>query len=177
MQISSMANIAIGDFTLEAWIRDEANPLVSSFETVFSYAPNTFNTSVLYLYITDGHPALTIGNNGSNSSFNIPSLNLKDNQCHHLAVVRQNNSIVMYVDGVLYNPNFTNSSTIQFLFPPLYIGVLYHDSFLDWYFNGLIKEVRLWNSARSQGQIQSFMNFVPSGASNPIGYWRCNEGS
>ena len=48
------------------------------------------------------------------------------------------------------------------------------------YFKGELDEIRIWNSVRSQSQIQDYMCRTlenPLNETNLIGYWRLDEGS
>ncbi|HIC17138.1 TPA: hypothetical protein EYO77_03410 [Candidatus Poribacteria bacterium] len=46
------------------------------------------------------------------------------------------------------------------------------------FFNGLIDEVRLWNFARTEAEIQSIMNSILTGKEEGlVGYWNFDDGT
>ena len=61
----------------------------------------------------------------------------------------------------------------------LAIGARYEDGTAwAYYFNGLIDEVRIWNVARTQDEIQAAMSHHLEGTEEGlVGYWRMDEGS
>ncbi|MBO9702258.1 MAG: M4 family metallopeptidase [Sporocytophaga sp.] len=91
------------------------------------------------------------------------STNLRDNKCHHIAVVKNSTDTKMYMDGVLLATELNTRD-----FGPTgngvnvtYIGGYYDANQLPTVynaFNGSIKELRIWNAARTQTQIQNNMN-------------------
>ena len=162
----------LSDFTIEAWIRDEAPTTLYTEENIISNREDDSGVNGFRVSITDGALAYFGRTGGISCGFN-----LHDNNCHHIAVVRQSYVIRFYIDGVVFNLGFGDSTNTSSSKPNLLIGAKY-DAFPNC-FNGLIKEVRIWNIARSTSQIQNNMNVVLNGAANPnlIGYWRCNAGS
>jgi len=91
-------------------------------------------------------------------------------QWQHLAGTYDGSSISIYQDGQLVD-NTPQSDHVGFVNYVL-LGIW------DTSFNGLIDEVRLWNIARTQDDIQQSMHRTLSG-NEPglVGYWRLNEGS
>lgn len=108
--------------------------------------------------------------------------NLKDGNCHHLAIVKTASEVSLYIDGVQVNQNSTYSSTQWYTEPhPFLIGAAKYDeaySTFNRFFKGSIKEVRYWNTARSAIQIQNNINSGLAGnETGLIAYWPLNEGS
>jgi hypothetical protein len=167
-----------GDFTVEAWVRDEATPGGSSEEEIFSTEFYDFYTHArLRICIQWGQLTVYINGQGYGLS---QTFDLRDNTCHHIAVTRSAGTILGYIDGSsqigAYAPDSINS--YQF-WTELKIGG--RGNVPGTYFNcfkGLIKEVRFWNTARTWSEINNNMNTVLAGSANPnlIGYWRFNEG-
>ncbi|WP_073284336.1 FG-GAP-like repeat-containing protein [Hymenobacter psychrotolerans] len=96
------------------------------------------------------------------------------NQWQHVAVVYSSTGIRFYKNGVEYvyggGPN-TAGTTNRFT-----IGS--NPGFLNESWQGQIDEVRVWNTARSQSQIQSLLFDAPAGTTAGLaGFWRFNEGS
>lgn len=91
------------------------------------------------------------------------------NKWVHFAVVHDGNGQTIYADGtVVGSQTFTlNTSTAQNLRLGIWQGFL-----LD----GLISEVRVWNVARTQAEIQADMNRTLAGDEpGLVGYWRAQE--
>lgn len=163
-----------------------------TYEAIIKRGANiTYGTGVEHIFANsgnDGYVELKITKyNGSNDeyiTFNSArgwtgtGVNLKDGKCHHIAAVKSTTSLKLYVDGVLrydvpdtytYTQKSGNSTT------PFYIGAEgtgYNT------FNGIIKEVRVWNIARSAAQIQSTINSTLVGnESGLVSYWPLKESS
>ncbi|MEP7170943.1 MAG: LamG-like jellyroll fold domain-containing protein, partial [Bacteroidota bacterium] len=101
---------------------------------------------------------------------------LRDNLCHHIAIVKTGNLIWYYVDG---------NSIIGYGTYPLTISST-HSTWIGSdepakplsQFKGIIHEVRLWNIARTYSEIQGYRNFFLSGnEAGLVGYWRMNYNS
>jgi len=96
----------------------------------------------------------------------------------HVAVVYDaENSIRMYINGketevILYSSGFGN--VLDNTEYDLYIG---ENKNLNRAFNGLIDEVRMWNTVRNPDQIEMNMCDVDPQTAGLKGYWRFNEGS
>ncbi len=100
---------------------------------------------------------------------------------HHLAVTYDGRYTKLYVDGDLKDTDDAGSSySITYAYSnALIIGgeAQTGTSAID-FFNGNIDEVRIWNSARTQTEIQEKMYVTLAGSeSNLVGYWRFDEGS
>jgi Tol biopolymer transport system component len=104
-------------------------------------------------------------------------LMLNDGRWHHAAGVWGLDVMAIYVDGALAGtaPGGGDTSIADTTLP-LRVGT---DSsgLSDSYFNGLIDDVRVWNSERSAVEIQAGMNAgVDPTTSNLVGYWDFDDG-
>jgi hypothetical protein len=104
---------------------------------------------------------------------------LADGSWHHAAARVGNGTWAIFVDGTQSNAGSltlaVNSSTL-----PLRLGSsLSSDGVTpNNFLNGSIEEVRIWNVARTQSEIQSTMNVGVNGVEpGLVGYWRFDEGS
>ena len=113
-----------------------------------------FSSPSAYDYARDGDPSLSTWS--------------------HVAGVYDGTSIHLYLNGTeVASAPFTGS--IPMTNVPISIGNSYTQ---DRPFDGTIDEVRVWNIARSQAQIQSTMNCPLTGNETGLaGYWRFDEGS
>ena len=96
--------------------------------------------------------------------------NLQVGQWQHLAARYDGTNISIYRNGIIVanTPWSGNVTDVNFVL----LGIW------ETSFNGLIDEVRIWNIARTQAQIQADMNQYLSGnESGLVGYWQFNEGS
>jgi len=125
------------------------------------------NTRFALWVDTSGKLTFNIGSQSYKSHKSITS-----QQLTHVCVVLKDDTLRLYIDGIL-DREFSLSSPVNFVHQyNLYIGRRFDDN----YFQGIIKEVRLWNKARTDDQIALYMyRPVPSGEPGLIGYWRLDE--
>ena len=99
------------------------------------------------------------------TGYNLPSTN----QWYHIALVRANGTASIYVNGIQRG----NTSTLVPKTPASFrIGSqegIRH-------FSGLIDEVRIWNTARTQAQIQTNMNVELSSETGLVANYHFNQG-
>jgi len=118
---------------------------------------------------------------GSWQELTSPADALQLNSWHHIAVTYDGSDMKIYVDGVLVAEDTRPSLNIRNAPNNLLIGE--SPGFPGRVFNGKIDEVRIWNIARSQSQIQSTMNYLlteeyySTPDSGLAGYWRFDEGT
>ena len=94
-------------------------------------------------------------------------------QWFHVAAVWDGFVAKIYVNGV------QSGSDLEFTDGPILDNTnSAHLGFDEngWFLNGRMDEVRIWNRARSQAEIQSTMMTVLNGdESGLVGYWKCNQ--
>jgi hypothetical protein len=92
---------------------------------------------------------------------------------HHVAATFDASNTILYVDGVQAASMVTTGSLVT------NTKVLTFGRFSGGTTSNLagsLDEIRLWNVARSQAQIQAGMNSnLAGGEAGLAGYWRCNE--
>lgn len=95
----------------------------------------------------------------------------------HIAAVFDNGNVRLYVNGELdveTMGNFTPQNTPT----PLSLGRQDAPSFTCCYYDGIMDEVRIWNVARTQAEIQKKMNkHVSRNSRGLMAYWRMDEGA
>lgn len=91
----------------------------------------------------------------------------------HLAITRSGSTVCLYISGHLVDTSTASDKVLQTV--NTIIGA-YTTS--GGYLNGDISDVRIWNTARTQEQIQVNMHRTLTG-NEPglVGYWPLNEGS
>ncbi|MBL7935691.1 MAG: hypothetical protein JNM51_07770, partial [Bacteroidia bacterium] len=164
-------NFGTGDFTIEARIK------ASSTQTdAYPAVMSNRNTSLGFgsgfvLYLLNGK--LTMYMNGNNVVST--TADMRDNAWHHVAVKRASGTVTLYVDGSSV-ASTTSSGNINTSYP-LWVGI---EDFgpTTTAFKGNINEVRLWNVAKSQTDINNNKaNYLFGNETGLVGYWKMNEGS
>ena len=104
--------------------------------------------------------------------------NITLNTWTHIAMVVKTGAggyVKVFVNGIENTPQQDTTELIVYN-EYFYIGRAYPAA--NRYFNGLIDDVRVWNAALTQAEIQATMYQELTGSeSNLAGYWKFNEGS
>lgn len=177
------------NFTIEAWIRPTSTPgetyVFAKDRSGQGGAQCRFGllaTGEAFFILSDANGG-TYGLYGSDYALRSPAA-LPSNAWSHVAVTKSGAQFVLYVNGASV-AQVTTSSIFSYGGPAveLRIGgrVASNGTALAGGFNGTIDEVRLWNVARTQGEIVARMR-SPIGLSSPeaanlVASWRFDEGS
>ncbi|MBL0082837.1 MAG: HYR domain-containing protein [Saprospiraceae bacterium] len=166
------------NFTFEAWVYWDG-PSSSTWERIMDFGSSTNVNMFLTPRSDSGTPrfAITTTGGGGEQRLTSPTA-LTTGQWHHIAVVLADasNTGSLYINGQLMVQNTSITLT------PASLGSLANNwigrsQYADPYFNGKIDEVRIWNTTRTQAQIQANMNnefaSMPSGL---IAYYKFNNG-
>ena len=113
---------------------------------------------------------------GINTIVNAPTTLLTLNQWNHLAGVFQGDSLKLYLNGNLVAAEAT-TDTITNPNGATYIGECTHPQGAGRFFNGKMKELRIWNVARTQAEIQNNMNLVPASGTSLLARYDFNQGA
>ncbi|HPD65550.1 MAG TPA: T9SS type A sorting domain-containing protein [Bacteroidia bacterium] len=172
---SSSLNFGTGNFTIECWLKTN-NTLTKGLVN----KKNSSSSDGFSIFIANGRIGVKINSNTTQYFGNTGILN--DNIWHHVAIVFYGYTddvdgdlweVTVYHDGEYVSAYSYPRATISNS-EPLYIGKHYSGG----NYSGYLEEVRIWNTNRSQSQIQSNMHTQISGsASNLVAYWRFNESS
>ena len=102
---------------------------------------------------------------------------ISSNQWHHVAAVKEGANLFLYVDGIIVG-SYNNNSLLNGIDNVGRVSIARRPNSSSFNGNIRVDETRLWNEARSQNQIQDFMNSELSGSeTNLIAYYNFNEGS
>lgn len=154
--------------TVEAWIKPSTLPAVGPI--VSNHDGGGGTQFCLRTTGTSYNFFVGFGTYGITTAANTASLNTYQ----HVAAVFNGTSLKLYINGVLSTslaiPSYVlPNSTQQFL-----IG---KDGFASW-FNGNIDELRIWKSARTQCEINTYMNCeIPANATNLLANYHFNQGT
>jgi hypothetical protein len=164
------------NITFEAWIRptaiDRTHPLVNK--------GTSGNYFMVYL-MADSDPFMSMppqlnifAYNGSANGqvfYTLPTSWI--NQWHHVAATFNGSTLALYVDGVVVGSTPFGGS-IPVSGQGFTLGS--HPGYE--FFNGTMDEVRIWNTARTQAQIQAAMNTeIMPGTANLVAYYKFNQGT
>ncbi|MBN4081704.1 DUF1573 domain-containing protein, partial [bacterium AH-315-C07] len=161
--------------TVEGWIYMRSS---TSYEYILSNDRDCCGSYRGYsLRITGGVPQFQIWDNTFTQRAVNSSASIGINEWHHIAGTFDGTTLKIYVDGILMN----SSSFTGVIGTPstynLYLGGMgYWAS--NYNVNGILDEIRIWNIARSESEIRSFMGVPLLGnESGLMAYWDFNEGS
>jgi hypothetical protein len=169
IQTASSNVFKVQEHTLECWIKakdyDAYRGIVEiAYGGVGQSRLMTFGDEIRY------HPGYATVPN----SF-IRLTNLPINEYIHLAATWDGEVATAYLNGEIIGQISLETTFTYSITPFVYIG---RDNYDDRYFNGVIRDVRIWSVARTQEQIQEGMYKELTG-NEPglIGYWRLNSSS
>ncbi|GAB4323398.1 MAG: hypothetical protein Kow00127_16070 [Bacteroidales bacterium] len=150
--------------TMEAWIKTTANP---GFQNIYSWGRTSTNMrSSIGLRID--HLAFVGAFNDLDGSIII-----NDGNWHHVAVSFDGSMMSLYVDGVL---DISSAMSLNTTDQNLLIGTIALP-YTGEYWEGWIDEVRIWDVAKTQAEIQTLMNTpVCSPDPNLIVNYNFNQG-
>jgi chitodextrinase len=181
--LSFTTGAADGPLTFELWFRPETMAGKQQLVSKWLDVPNQeyrlyINLGGIRLDLRDSSAAATI------SAYTTAPQSSLEGGWHHLAVTYDGrggataaNGITFYVDGVavaLTRANHASYVAMENWTVPLQIG---RESTSFRQYNGAFDELRIWNVARTQSQIQLQMGSELSGTEpGLVAYWRFNEG-
>jgi hypothetical protein len=137
------------NLSVEAWVK--ADPTQLDYATIVDKGSDTTNGNGWALQFNGSTGNIRFWNN---NAVTVSTSSIKDNSWHHIAATFDGANYKLYVDGSLENtvpsstPPINNDSNL----------VIANLNSGNANFKGLIDEVRIWNTARTQTQIQSNRN-------------------
>ena len=171
---TGFGNFGTGDFSIEAKFKTAAAN--SGEPGMISKRGNGCNHSSFWsLACEGGRIALKINqdNFGTNQFYIGSPLTYNDNTWHHLAVTRSGTALKLYIDGVLVNSITTSAVTNISNTTSVKIGNSPCGSY-----SGSLDEVRIWNRAVTQCEIQNNMNDeLANGQTGLVAYYKFNQSS
>ncbi|OQX75930.1 MAG: hypothetical protein B6D61_09585, partial [Bacteroidetes bacterium 4484_249] len=160
---NSLWDFGTGDLTIELWANWSAITSNSTYMEI-GYWGNSIlirqnNSSSFYLYFWGSSYGYTFS----------PTIG----EWFHLTVRRQSGQLEVFINETQLGSSIASTHNIQ-ISNVVRIGSSVHAG--GQYFNGNMDEVRIWNVARTDEEIQSSMNYNLSGnESGLIGYWNFNH--
>lgn len=163
----------VNTLTLETWVRPTANfnPFVpSSFiikedDIDWDWSLRTEgNTLSFFLKTATGAGAVA----------STPNTDVPVNQWTHIAATYDGSTIKLYVNGVLKSSEAISGYLGNNYTLPVSLGG--HPQY-GWYFQGQMDEVRIWNVARTQAQIQAGMSPTNVPPASTLCYLKMDNGT
>lgn len=176
---STQANFDTSDFTIEYWIKK----YTTRTEAVLAKR-SICNQGSFWSMRAAEKINIEVDQNSSGTNYLILEgpTPIVDIQYHHVAVTRTEDSITIYIDGIydtsgssINTTNISNSASLLIGYGPCV------NTFGTNYFTGFIDEVRIWNVARTNNQIQSKMfqtlgpEYYSTADSGLVAYYRFDQ--
>lgn len=168
---TTLGNFGTSDFTVEMTFKTAVASQFLIAKRVTCGISNFWNLSM-----ADGKLVFELCEPAKNNFITSPVAS-NDNKWHHVAMVRQGVNISMYLDGMLAGSSvatnvFSVSNTAK-----LFIGTNGACGGRS-NFNGSLDEVRFWNVARTQMEIQAFMSseLASNRVDGLVNYYPINQG-
>ncbi|MFZ6759890.1 LamG-like jellyroll fold domain-containing protein [Undibacterium sp. Ji50W] len=169
------------NFTVEAWVRSsQGGDIISAYPTTDDPNANGFRLNLtpngqirVAIFSADGKRQSAGRSNASSAA---------DGNWHHIALVRRNDTYLIILDGVPQEVRLPETPGAARLAiggnTALTIGALVSKkgNEAESFFNGLIREVRLWNCAMEASLIESNRSTALKGTEPQLlGLWRLDE--
>jgi DNA-binding beta-propeller fold protein YncE len=170
VRIPSNPALDVQSFTIEAWIK----PGHTTARPIFMRGNNAGEKEVLFMLKNDNTLSAYI-DNGTVIDFD-GSADFTDGNFHHVAMTYNSgtNELTAYVGGSPYGAVSVVAANMDFGNSDAFIGA--NATNLSYSFDGVIDDVRFWNLARSQSQINTGKDSELTGSQDGlVGYWQCNE--
>jgi hypothetical protein len=168
---------SLTNLTLSAWIKTAAPPAAGSYGSIAGRGYLGGGMAGFGLYL----------NSTGTAAFQTRSTTLAvgaaapypfDGKWHHLAGVREGDTLRLYLDGEFMAGNTGAPAGMFSTGVAFGLGARHQGTSWGYFFDGAIAEVRLWDGARTQAQIREDMFRCLSGAEPGLaGYWPLSEGA
>ncbi len=155
-------NFGTNDFTIETWAKTTSTSgtkvMIGRLAGINDFWLGVSNNKITFSLI--GGPDIN------------STTNFADGNWHHIAVVRNTGVVSLYINGVLEGSQ-TNAGTMTIN------GNLTIGNFNGgYYFPGSMDEVRIWNNARTQCEINTYKNCeIPTNATGLVANYHFNQGN
>ena len=156
-----------GDFTIECWVYPKS---FASWARIIDFGNGAGSDNVLlaYTYGSSGAPGFYVEGSQFQANQTLPL-----NQWSHIAATLSGTTATIYINGVAAGTG-TFPTPVNITRNKCYIG---KSNWSDPYANAVFDELRIWNTAKTQAQIQASMNTELAG-NEPglVAYYNFNQG-
>ncbi len=161
-----------GPLTLEAWVRPRT---LLPMQNILAHGFHDNPFSEIYLRQFFGHFQAGANGNGTGSGVSAPVPSTDLGQWVHVAGVFDGTNWTLYRNGEQLAVTASAPNAVVPMDKPWAIGARGGGG--ERFFNGGLREVRIWQGARSPQQLQAEMNNSLRGDEpGLLGYWPLNEG-
>ncbi|MEG4988131.1 DUF4347 domain-containing protein, partial [Microcoleus sp. BR0-C5] len=161
-------NIATNRLTVEAWIKPNFTSaweaIIAKGNSAWRLARSSTSNSLEFAF-----------NSSTGVKYVNGTANVNDGQWHHVGAVYDGTNVLLYIDGVLNAQSNVGSAIFSTNIYNVRIGS--NEEVSGTNYNGQIDEVRVWNLARTQAEIQANKDISISPSAGLIGYWKLDEGT
>lgn len=159
------------NFTIEAWIK----PNDISGEKTILIKGNNGQCGNYGLFIKDSNLAFVSGGDCNWAVSRGANSPLQVGVWQHVAAISNGNNVNLYINGQLTDTLVRNAAAGSVNNDELWIGRSVFST-TNYFFDGLIEEVRIWNQVRSQTDIQNNLNTELSGLEpNLVAYYKFDD--
>ncbi|WP_178988541.1 LamG-like jellyroll fold domain-containing protein [Winogradskyella schleiferi] len=160
-----------GNFTIETWIK----PNDISGEKTILIKGNNGQCGNYGLFIKDNNLAFVSAGDCNWAVSRGPNSVLQIGIWQHVAAVSNGNNVNLYINGTLTDTLVRNAAAGAVNNDDLWIGRSVFST-TNFFFNGFIDEVRIWDDIRTLPELQNNMNTELSGVEpNLVAYYKLND--
>ena len=172
--IDNNATDLSSNFTLEAWIYPVGTGSDATQGGIILNKENSYELA----RFADGTIQFALSANGLGNDWAWFNTNLTAplSRWSHIALVKSGTSVTVYLNAVAPYTNNSQPATLTANSQNIRMGSRLSG---NQYFNGYIDEVRIWNTARTQNEIKTYLfdKNLSNSASGLVAYYRMNAGS
>jgi hypothetical protein len=165
----SSLDFGTGDFAISLWMKTNGYVNGGSFwNCLVSKGLVSGTESPFYgIYLSRQNRVYFVV--GSDSNLGYSNTTLNDGSFHHIVGLREDGSVLLYVDGILQSASGLSSMNVSSN-ADFIIGA---DSLDSRHFNGVIDDVKVYNNALSQEEISDL--YIPLESSGIAGHWSMDD--
>ena len=155
------------NYTIETWINSSSDGLQSLIQGWYGFG--------FQIYLTNGTIHFVLREPSGNGVGFSSTTQIADGNWHHIAAVLNEDNVSVFVDGALETEGTFNNTVTGNGSDNLSFG---HSPWASEYYSGLLDEIRIWNTTRTQSEIQNNMSTELLGnETGLVGYWNFNDGT
>jgi len=173
--IPSSAFSGLAQITIEGWIKKTSSGPLENIITLIDDSDPVNNQTFNFERRSDGTLDFRMWNTTGQPYLTISTAVLPLGVWNHIAAVFNGTQLQIYINGVAETP-VTFSGTMRTSGGTLRFGKWWNGD--PWWLNANLSSIRIWNTTRTQAQIQQNMYSNLTGTETGLmGYWRLNEGA
>lgn len=162
-------NISSLPVTIEAWFKPEGNQ--NDYASIWFTRSATTQPTGIFMRPTYSNQLRSVWEN--QNSPDPTTLIVTNDEWHHAALVVTATAKKLYLDGELFDYQ-TNTNPVATFSSPSHIG--WDNALPGRTFRGLIDEVRIWNTARTEEELETYkLQQLTGNEDNLVGYWNFDD--